>query len=197
MKNVTKLIYVLIAAIFMGASAIALAAEQGTDSGAVVLSDSLHASATVVKINKKKRELTLKNEHGETMVVVAGKEVRNFKQIKKGDVIELDYHIAAASALKKIGDTDVATQATVAERAPAGGKPGAAVMHTRMGSAEVLDIDMNSRVLTVKGQRGNVAVIKVPAEMKAFDSLKKGDKIAVEYTEAMAISVKTPPKKKK
>lgn len=192
MKNVTKLFYIAIAAMFMGVSAVTLAAE----SGAIVLSDSAHASATVVKVNKKTRELTLKNAAGEEMVVVAGKEVRNFKQIKKGDVIEVEYHIAAASELKKVGDTNTAGEATQVKRAPAGNKPGASVVHVNVGSAEVLDVDAKTRILTVKGQKGNIVAIKIPPEMKAFDSLKKGDHIAVEYTEAMAISVKTPSKKK-
>jgi len=38
--------------------------------------------------------------------------------------------------------------------------------------------------------------VAVPADMKTFDSLKKGDKISAEYAEAVAISVKTPAKKK-
>jgi hypothetical protein len=38
--------------------------------------------------------------------------------------------------------------------------------------------------------------VKVPDDMKSFDSLKKGDKISAMYTEAVAISVKTPAKKK-
>ena len=197
MTTVTKLFYIAITVLFLGTSGVTLAADQaGPGAGVVVLSDHAHATVTVVKINKKKRELTLRNADGEEMTIVAGKEVRNFKQIKKGDVIEIDFHVAAASALKKIGDTDVAGQATGVARAPAGGKPGVAMMHTSMGSAEVLGIDMKTRMLTVKGQKGNIAIIKVPEDMKSFDSLKKGDHIAVEYTEAMAIAVKTPPKKK-
>jgi hypothetical protein len=197
MKNLTKLICIAIVAIFTGTSAIALAADAATSGGAIVVSDSVHAKATVVKVNKKTREITLKNEQGDEMTVVAGKEVRNFKQIKKGDVVEIEYHVAAASALKKVGDADAAGQATVVERAPAGGKPGASVMHTSTAVADVLDIDMQSRMLTVKGPRGGIVTIKVPAEMKTFDELKKGDKISVQFTEAMAISVKTPAKKKK
>lgn len=197
MNRIAKMLCIAIAAMFMGASAVSLAAEQaGNKTTAVVLSTSAHAKATVVKINKKTRELTLRDEEGKEQVIVAGKEVRNFKQIKKGDVIEIEYHIAAASALKKIEDTEVAGQATQVTRAPEGSKPGATVVQVSMGTAEVLDVDKDTRMLTVKGKRGNVVTIHIPVEMTTFDSLKQGDRIAVEYTDAMAVSVKTPSKKK-
>jgi hypothetical protein len=195
MTTVTKLFCIALTAMFLGTSTLSLAADPATAGGVVVLSDHAHAKVTVVKVNKKTRELTLRNAEGEEMTIVAGKEVRNFKQIKKGDVIEIDFHVAAASALKKVDDSNVASEATEVARAPAGAKPGAAMMHTSMGSAEVLGVDSEKRILTVKGKRGNIVMLKVPAEMKSFDELKPGDHIAVEYTEAMAISVKTPPQK--
>jgi len=197
MNKLVKLFCIAITVMFMGASAVTLAAEKAGDkTTAVVLSTSAHAKATVVKINKKTRELTLRDEEGKEQVIVAGKEVRNFKQIKKGDIIEVEYHIAAASALKKIENTEVSGQATQVTHAPEGSKPGATVVQVSMGSAEVLDVDKKNRMLSVKGKRGNIVTIQIPDEMTTFDSLKKGDRIAVEYTDAIAVSVKTPAKKK-
>jgi len=47
-----------------------------------------------------------------------------FDQIKKGDVLEVEYHRAAASALQKAGDATSAGKTTEIQRAPAGAKPG-------------------------------------------------------------------------
>jgi len=197
MFKASHLFYVALAALFAAVPAASMAAEQGTGkSGAIVLSDSVSAKATIVNIKKKERELTLRDEKGVEHVMIAGDEVRNFAQIKKGDIVEVVYQVAVATALEKASDATIAGQTSAVERAPAGSKPGMTAMQTRSIVATVLEIDAKNRTLTAQGPKGNVATIKVPADMKAFDSLKKGDKISAVYSEAIAISVKTPPKKK-
>src|SRR5262245_24216115 len=44
-------------------------------------------------------------------------------------------------------------------------------------------IDKSNRSLSVKNADGDMRSIQVPADVKAFDRLKKGDKIDVDYTE--------------
>lgn len=179
------------------APAISPAAEQAASrGGAIVVTDSVYAKATVTNIKKKEREITLRDEQGAEFTVVAGEEVRNFAQIKKGDIVEVEYHQAAATALQKASEATVAGQAATIERAPAGAKPGMRAMRTSSIVATVLEIDQQNRLLTLEGPKGGIVKVAVPAEMKAFDSLKKGDKISAVYTEAVAISVKTPAKKK-
>ena len=200
MFRITKGFYIAITAIFMVVSGVVLAADEGTEESnvakpAVVVGDSAVLRATIVKINKKTRELTLRDEQGAETMLQAGDEVRNFNQIKKGDIVEVEYQVAAASSLEKVSDITSAGEATHIERAPVGAKPGMAAVHARTIMATVLDADKNTRMLTVKGPKGGIVTIKVPAEIKAFDSLEKGDTISAEYAEAMAISVKTPEKK--
>ena len=190
MTKILQLLFIAAAVAFAAAPAVSLAAD------AIVVSDAVYAKATIVKVDKKTRELTLRDEQGHEEVVVASEEVRNFDQIKKGDVLEVEYHRAAASALQKVGDTTAAGQSTDVQRAPAGAKPGMVAMHTSTIVATVLEIDAKNRLLTVQGPKGGIVTVVVPADMTAFDSLKKGDKISAEYAEAVAISVKTPAKKK-
>jgi len=197
MIKISDLFCVSVAVFFAAAPVVSMAADQSVGkSGAIVLTDSANAKATVVDINKKERELTLRGENGDEIVMIAGEEVRNFAQIKKGDIVEVEYHRAVASALEKASDATVAGQALTVDRAPAGAKPGAWVMQTKSIVATVLDIDMKNRLLTVQGPQGGIVTVKVPADKKTFDSLKKGDKISAVYSEAVAISVKSPAKKK-
>jgi nitrous oxidase accessory protein NosD len=197
MFKVSHLFYVAVAAVFAAAPVASMAAEQApAKSGAIVLTDSAYAKATIVNIKKKERELTLRDEKGAEFVVIAGDEVRNFAQIKKGDIVEVNYQVAVATGLEKASDATVAGQTSAVERAPAGSKPGMAAMQTRTIVATVLEIDAKNRLLTAQGPRGGIVTVKVPAEMKTFDSLKKGDKISAVYSEAVAISVKSPAKKK-
>ena len=201
MFKVSHLFYVAVAAVFATAPVASMAAEKAAEkpaakNGAIVLTDSVSAKATIVNIKKKERELTLRDEKGVEHVMIAGDEVRNFAQIKKGDIVEVEYRVAVATALEKASDTNIAGQTSAVERAPAGAKPGMAAMQTRTIVATVLEVDAKNRLLTAQGPKGGIVTVKVPADMKTFDSLKKGDKISAVYSEAVAISVKSPAKKK-
>jgi len=190
MTKILQLLFIAIAVAFSAAPVVSSAAQP------IVMSDSVTLKATIVKVDKKTRELTLRDDKGNEQVVVASAEVRNFDQIKKGDVLEVEYHRAAATTLQKVGDTNIAGQTTDVQRAPLGAKPGVAVMNASTIVATVLDVDAKNRLLTVQGPKGGIVTVVVPADMKAFDGLKKGDKISAEYAEAVAITVSTPAKKK-
>lgn len=182
--------------VFLIVPGLTVATEQDSIGGAIVVSDAVSAKVTIVDINKKDRELTLRNEDGAEMVMIAGEEVRNFDQIKKGDIVEVEFVRAAATALEKLSDTNIVSETTDVVRAPAGAKPGVAATHTNSIVATVLEIDTGKRLLTVQGPRGGVVTLTVPVEMTLFDSLKKGDNISAVLTEAIAISVRSPEKKK-
>ena len=190
MTKLLQLFLIAIGYVFIATPAVSFAADP------IMVSQSVTAKATIVKVNKKTREITLRDDQGNQETVVASKDVRNFNQIKKGDILEVDYYRAAASMLHKAGDTNAAGESTDVKRAKAGDKPGMVAVHTKTIVATVLAIDTPNRLLTVKGPKGNVVTVAVPADMTAFDSLKAGDKISAEYAEAVAISVKTPAKKK-
>lgn len=189
-KVILHLLSIAVAVVFATVPAVSMASDP------IVLSDSVYLKATIVNVNKKERKLTLRDNSGTETVVVAGDEVRNFDQIKKGDVLEVEYHRAAATTLQKASDTNAAGKTTQVERAPAGAKPGMMAMSMSTIVATVLEVDLKNRLLTVQGPKGNIVTVVVPADVTAFDSLKKGDKISAEYGEAIAISVKTPAKKK-
>jgi len=160
-----------------------------------VITETARATVTIVDIQKQERTLKLRDQKdGSEMTITAGPEVRNFDQIKKGDVLDVEYAQAAISRLEKVSETTAATSASTIEVAPKGAKPGVVAGQTLTIAAEVMEIDQKARMLTVKGPRGGIVTVQVPAELKAFDALKKGDMISAQYTEAVAISVYTPSK---
>ena len=57
---------------------------------------------------------------------------------------------------------------------------------TITASIEAIDREMSS--VTLKGSEGNVKTVKV-MDPKNLDKVKVGDRIAITYTEALAISV--------
>ena len=171
-----------------------LAATAADD--VVVVSDTVEVHATVVAIDKQQRRILLRDTRAGEYDVIAGPEVRNFDQIRKGDQVEVRYLRAAASRLEKIADPNAAAEFTSVERAEKGAKPGMTATRSRTVAAKVIEIDTHHRLLTVKGPQGNVLTVRVPPTLLAFDELQIGDTIAAGYTEAIAISVRAPARKK-
>jgi Cu/Ag efflux protein CusF len=69
------------------------------------------------------------------------------------------------------------------------GMPSASKSSTVHASGTVTAIDKGSRTVTVKTDAGETRSFQVSNDVKGFDKLKKGDKIDVDYTEAIAVAM--------
>ena len=56
----------------------------------------------------------------------------------------------------------------------------------------VEEIDYSTRTAVVRGEGGREVAIKAPDEAHNFDQVKKGDKVSVEYLQAVALSLRKP-----
>ena len=56
-------------------------------------------------------------------------------------------------------------------------------------TATIIAIDRANRILTLQGEQGNVFTVDVPQKVARFDALKKGDRVSVNYYEALALSL--------
>jgi hypothetical protein len=149
----------------------------------------VQASAEVVRIDKATRTLTLKTGEGDTVDVVASEAVKNFDQIKVGDVVRARYTRALALKLK---DTkDAAGGPTVSEGSttgPPGQWPALTSGRQVTGIAEVTAVDPKESTITLKGAEGKLVTLDVN-NPDQFKVIKPGDKIEVTYTEAVAVGV--------
>jgi Cu/Ag efflux protein CusF len=59
-------------------------------------------------------------------------------------------------------------------------------------TATIEAIDKTSRTVTLKGPKGNLAVVHAGPEVARFDDLKVGDTVTATYTESIAVSVRRP-----
>ena len=149
----------------------------------------VQASADVVRIDKRTRTLTLKTKQGDTVDVVASDAVKNFDQIKVGDVVRVRY--ATALALKLKNPKDAAGGATVSEgstTAPLGQRPAFIGAGQITGIAEVTAVDPKESTITLKGAEGKLVTLDVN-NPDQFKVIKPGDQIEVTYTEAVALDV--------
>jgi hypothetical protein len=160
-----------------------------TGPGTAVHAVTVEASATVTAVDATNRTLTLKGANGHTTTIDAGKDIKNFDQIKVGDTVHAKYTEALALELKKGAQGSAPpTEETVATSAPAGSKPGGAVGRKVTVMTEVTAVDREKKVVTLRGPAGNEWDLDVqdPAQLK---NIHKGDHVQATYVEGLVISV--------
>lgn len=157
----------------------------------------LEGTSVVQKVNKKTREVTLKRQDGSVMSVVAGPEVRNFDQIKVGDIVEAKtvelIAIAIEPATTQVRERREATAYGDTSSTP-GAKPAATTRRTVEIIATVQHVDRKARTVVVEGPVQRVA-LKI-GEGIDLSAIKAGDNVYVVYIESYSIRVSSPPKKK-
>jgi hypothetical protein len=163
--------------------------EQTEGKGRVEQQEVTTINATVVSVDQKKRDVTLRGADGEVQTVHVGDEVRNLPQVNRGDRVVIKYYESLAFQLNKKGAERPGAAAVVgAERASLGAKPAGAVGDAVTVTALVTKVNRSKNTVSLKGPRGRTAVVHVK-EPRYLENVKKGDTIDVTYTEALAIAV--------
>jgi hypothetical protein len=190
------------AAAMIGASALVApvtAQQPGAAAGTIVekapgMAAGAHVatvSAKIVAIDKDKRLVTLQGPLGNQFRVVAGREVRNFDQIKVGDELVVTHAEALALELKKGGDgIRERVESQGAARAPVGTRPGMAEVNRVSVLASVVAVNARTQTVTLRGVEHTVD-LRV-ADRNQFKLIKVGDQVQVTYTDAVAISMEPP-----
>lgn len=158
----------------------------------------LEARATLLveSIDKASRSVVLKNARGEQMKVIAGDEIKNFDQIKVGDQVVTTYTQELMMTLRKGGGAlreriDSSQQGSAA----AGQKPAAYEAKEVAFIADVQQVDLKKRTVTLRGAQKTVTLkIRDPEQLKL---ISKGDQVEGIFSEAVAIAVVPAPAKAK
>jgi hypothetical protein len=179
------------AAALISLFSIANAQAQDTKGQTVMSSETV--TATVVQVNQKTREVTVKTKDGQLHSFIAGDDVKNLAQVKKGDMITAVYTEAIAYEVKEHGTAGMKTTTATASAEP-GSRPAGAVAQQTTVTVLITAIDPNVPTVTFMGPRGNKETIKVRDPQK-LNGVKVGDKVDITYTEALAIKVDEAPKK--
>lgn len=193
----------LLVALAMAWTLPAVAQKPDVTGGTVVSSEpgkaaamrSMKVSAKVVAIDKITRTVTLKGPNGNVVDVVAGDDVKNFDQIKVGDLVVVNFVQALSLELQKTkgGASGIAEKSAMATAKP-GERPAAAAAHQVTAIAKVTAVNKKAKTITLKGPRGNSFTLDVQ-NPDQFKVVKVGDEVLVTYTEAVAISVEPAAKK--
>jgi hypothetical protein len=167
-------------------------AKKDSKKPEVIYTDVYEVTATVEVVDVKKRILILKAPSGDLMELDVDKSVKNFNQIKAGDEVFVEYLESVGIQVRNPTTGTQTSALGVVKVAPEGGKPGVYDVEAAQVVAKVEAINYLTRIITLKGPKGNSVTFQVDRSVKNFWHIKKGDEVVVDYVEALAITVQTP-----
>lgn len=182
----------------MGANAAEMAADMHKEKPAALETAVGSITATVKNIDYKTRMVTLEKADGTTVDMEVGPEAVRFNEVKKGDIVEIDFMMSVAVVVQS-PDTEIASVegSNVAIVRNEGKKPSGVAVATDVVTATVVKVNAKKRTATLKGPDGKTMDIDVAPDVKNLENVKKGDKILVKLTRTLAIDVRKPDAKKK
>ena len=148
----------------------------------------VHAVATVKGINRSDRSIILKKDDGEETTIHVPEAVKGFDTLKMGDKVDVDYYESLAISMAPTG-----TKPSMSERKGAAVDVGGGIRGREMKmSAEVVSVDPAANTVTFKGPKGNMRTVYVadPANQQKLASLKPGQVVQFDYTEAVAATIR-------
>ncbi len=188
----------LLLAALLASSSIAIA-QTGTNKPVVIdaaVTDNRYQlyEGEVVKVDKKSRTITFKNKEG-TSKFVAGPEITNFDQIKKGDRVNVSYELAVAIELIKTKSDGIRSkvETNTVSKSKANEKPSEKITNTTTIIADIVDVNREKKLVSVKGPSGKITTVTVKNPALLAD-VNVGEQVKVIYYDAMAASITAPKK---
>ncbi|MCY1306189.1 hypothetical protein D3C72_1281890 [compost metagenome] len=150
--------------------------------------ETVKATATVVAIDSATRTVSLRNKQGKVTDLQVGDDVRNFDQVRIGDVVAVEYQRALSVSMTRQTGMRSAIERETIERAPPGGKPGGSIGREVTVTADVVNVNRKTGMVALKGPKGKTVDVQVsdPQQLKA---IRRGDQVQAVYTEAFAVSI--------
>lgn len=158
------------------------------DKGALTTASAVEFQGIITAIDKATREVTIRGGSGNELTITAGPQIKNFKQIKVGDLVTLSYIAALGLDLKKGGGRlRERIESDQAVAAKPGEKPGLVASRTVKVIADVSAVDAAAGTITLRGPKRSIDLSVKDKEL--LKDIRVGDQIAATYEEAVAIAV--------
>lgn len=144
---------------------------------------------TIREIDTANRRFIVRAD-GQILTLRATEAVRNFDQLEVGDRIRVEYEETIAVGMADPSDTGATEAMSAGIAAPEGAKPGAAEVEIVSMVVEFLSYDSRAKTATLRTQEGDILVVGVAREMRAFAKARQtGDRITIVFERAAAIYV--------
>jgi Cu/Ag efflux protein CusF len=186
-------ITLLVCCLMVLSAPLATLADSHGDKPARVIVGAATAIATVQDINYETRKVTLRDPEGNLTTFTAGESMVNLPQVKKGDVVLMDYFEGFAIAVGPKGTGLTAREGMVeVEGFKAGERPEGTVTEITDVLAVVDSVDKKNRIVTLEGPEA-IVVLKVADDVN-LANVNAGDEVIARYVTLFAIKVEPAPK---
>jgi len=195
MRTMSLAVAAVVVAVMMAVPVMAAeqkAAPAKTDRPGGAMAEAISFSATVDAIDSKTRQITLKGKDGSKTSFIAGDEVRNFAQIKKGDIVTFDYTEAIAIDVQKASEAPKMVETESVKRAKLGEKPSGTIETVGFMTARVEELDYKTRKVGLKMPEGKMVRFTAGDQVKRLNEVKIGDEVVVQYMQKISVKVTTP-----
>ncbi|MEA3468585.1 MAG: hypothetical protein U9R57_10240 [Thermodesulfobacteriota bacterium] len=153
----------------------------------------LTVEATIESIDRETRQVTLKNEEGETVSITLDGKAGRIDDIETGDQVVIEY--LEVVTIQVFGADEVepgATGEAIAAGSEPGEKPAALAVEQVSVVVTIEAIDLEKELVTLKNKEGEVKTVspKYPENLK---KVKVGDRVMITHTSAVGFSVTEKP----
>jgi hypothetical protein len=151
-----------------------------------VLDETFTASATITAIDAPTRQVTLKGPQGNEVQLTAGPDVRNFDQLKVGDVVTATVAQRVVVFVQTGGTPPTVVHAAAIATAPQGAKPGVIVGRAFEITATVKAIDSVNRTADLQFADGSVKTVPIRPDVD-LTQYNVGDTVVIRVTQALSL----------
>jgi hypothetical protein len=200
-RDFMKKIALVSAAVLMMGSSIAIAQNKPqavvaveTAPGVLKVAEGVQFQGKFKSVDQKTRAGVIVGPNGNEFKTTLGNEVKNFNQIKVGDIVTLTHVEILVADIKKPSKVEIRERVETekAVTAKLGDKPAAAIERQVAIVADVTAVDEKKGTLTVRGATRTLDIkVKDP---KVLKGVKVGTQIEAMVTEIIAIEVSAPKK---
>ncbi len=148
-------------------------------------------TAKVKAIDFDNRMVTFLRSDGRTEKMKVDPSVKRLHEVKVGDFVSVEYYSSLAIEVReptKLEKSVPKVVTGVAGKAGPEESPAAGLAGSIHAIVTVENVNVATQQVTVKGPEGRFITVKAK-DPKNLDRIKKGDTIAITYTEALAIGI--------
>jgi len=150
--------------------------------------------STVLAIDKAKRELKLRADEGDTVIITVKPEVKTFGQIKVGDRIKVVYTDRFTVYAADSASTDLVLEKSRAD-AKEGDRPSMTMTERTTYGATISAIDREKGLVTLKDPGGDEFTL-TPLNSENLSKIAVGNVVVFTMTHTTAASIEKLPAKK-
>ena len=162
--------------------------------GVLKVAEGVQVQGKFKSVDQKTRQVVIVGPNGNEFKTTLGNEVKNFNQIKVGDIVTLTHVEIFVADIKKPSKVEIRERVETekAVTAKLGDKPAAAIERQVAIVADVTAVDEKKGTLTVRGATRTLDIkVKDP---KVLKGIKVGTQLETVVTEIIAIEVSAPKK---